>query len=213
MSKDLVARLRSLSHRRGVTLFMTLLAGFKILLMARSGRSDVCVATAMANRSQLSTERVIGPLVNTTLIRTRIAADLSFEDALSCVRDSVLEAYARQELPFDILAARLAEEDGLDPSSLIQASFILQNAFRPLKLPHVTVRSFAYPGGQRVLPIDRSWLSVVLKETPSGVTGSCSYKNDLFEPDALQHWIADYTTILAKAAANPETSLGRLSDR
>jgi amino acid adenylation domain-containing protein len=213
MSKDLVARLRSLSHRRGVTLFMTLLAGFKILLMARSGRSDVCVATAMANRSLLSTERVIGPLVNTTLIRTRIAADLSFEDALSCVRDSVLEAYARQELPFDILAARLAEEDGLDPSSLIQASFILQNAFRPLKLPHVTVRSFAYPGGQRVLPIDRSWLSVVLKETPSGVTGSCSYKNDLFEPDALQHWIADYTTILAKAAANPETSLGRLSDR
>jgi hypothetical protein len=77
----------------------------------------------------------------------------------------------------------------------------------------VTVRSFAYPGGQRVLPIDRSWLSVVLKETPSGITGSCSYKDDLFEPDTLQNWIADYTTILAKAAANPETSLGRLSDR
>lgn len=212
MSKDLVARLRSLSHRREVTLFMTLLAGFKTLLMARSGRTDVCVATAMANRSQLSTERVIGPLVNTTLIRTRIDADLSFQEALSCVRDSVLEAYARQELPFDILAARLAEEDGLDPTSLIQVSFILQNASRPLKLPHVTVRSFAYPGGQRVLPIDRSWLSVVLKETPSGITGSCSYKDDLFEPNTLQHWIADYTTILAKAAANPETSLGRLAD-
>jgi hypothetical protein len=213
IEKTLVARLRSLSHRRGATLFMTLLAGFKTLLMARSGRNDVCVATAMANRSQLNMERVIGPLVNTTLIRTRIDADMSFQEALGCVRDSVLEAYARQELPFDILAARLAEEDGLDPSSLIQASFILQNAFRPLKLPHVTVRSFAYPGGQRVLPIDRSWLSVVLKETPSGITGSCSYKDDLFEPDTLQHWIADYTTILAKAAANPETSLGRLSDR
>jgi non-ribosomal peptide synthetase component F len=212
MSKTLVARLRSLSHRRGVTLFMTLLAGFKTLLMARSGRNDVCVATAMANRSQLNMERVIGPLVNTTLIRTRIDADMSFQEALGCVRDSVLEAYAAQELPFDILAARLAEEDGLDPVSLIQVSFILQNAVRPLKLPEVTVRSFAYPGGQRVQPIDRSWLSVMLEETPSGVTGSCSYKNDLFEPNALQHWIADYTTILAKAAANPETSLGRLAD-
>jgi len=212
MSKTLVARLRSLSHRRGVTLFMTLLAGFKTLLMARSGRNDVCVATAMANRSQLNMERVIGPLVNTTLIRTRIDTDMSFQEALGCVRDSVLEAYAAQELPFDILAARLAEEDGLDPVSLIQVSFILQNAVRPLKLPEVTVRSFAYPGGQRVQPIDRSWLSVMLEETPSGVTGSCSYKNDLFEPNALQHWIADYTTILAKAAANPETSLGRLAD-
>jgi non-ribosomal peptide synthetase component F len=166
----------------------------------------------MANRSQLNMERVIGPLVNTTLIRTRIDTDMSFQEALGCVRGSVLDAYAAQELPFDILAARLAEEDGLDPVSLIQVSFILQNAVRPLKLPEVTVRSFAYPGGQRVQPIDRSWLSVMLEETPSGVTGSCSYKNDLFEPNALQHWIADYTTILAKAAANPETSLGRLAD-
>jgi non-ribosomal peptide synthetase component F len=150
--------------------------------------------------------------VNTTLIRTRIDADLSFQKALSRVRDSVLEAYARQELPFDILAARLADEDGLDPTSLIQVSFILQSAFRPLKLSDVTVRSFAYPDGQRVLPIDRSWLSVMLKETPSGIAGSCSYKEDLFEPNALQHWIADYTGILVKAAANPETSLGRLAD-
>ena len=83
---------------------MTLLTGFKALLLARSGRSDICVATAMANRSQMRTECVIGPLENTTLIRTRIDADLSFQEALSRVRDSVLEAYARQELPFDVLA-------------------------------------------------------------------------------------------------------------
>lgn len=211
---DLVARLRALSQRRGATLFMTLLAGFKTLLLARSGRNDVCVATAMANRSQLRTERVIGPLVNTTLIRTRIDEDLPFEEALRRVRESVLEAYARQELPFDILAARLAEEDGLDPASLIQVFFVLQNAFRqPLKLPDVAIRSFAYPEGQRVLPIDRTWLSVMLEETPSGITGSCTYKNDLFEPNTLRDWMADYKTILAKAAANPETSLGRLVDR
>jgi hypothetical protein len=211
--KDLVACLRSLSHRQGVTLFMTLLAGFKTLLMAQSGRNDVCVATAMANRSQLSTERMIGPLVNTALIRTRIDPDLSFQEALSRVRDSVLEAYARQELPFDILATRLAEEDGLDPASLIQVSLVLQNALRPLKLPDVTVRSFAYPDGQRVLPIDRTWLSVILKETPSGITGACNYKDDLFEPKTVRHWVANYRAILAKAAANPEMALGRLLDR
>jgi non-ribosomal peptide synthetase component F len=192
---------------------MTLLAGFKTLLMAQSGRNDVCVATAMANRSQLSTERMIGPLVNTALIRTRIDPDLSFQEALSRVRDSVLEAYARQELPFDILATRLAEEDGLDPASLIQVSLVLQNALRPLKLPDVTVRSFAYPDGQRVLPIDRTWLSVILKETPSGITGACNYKDDLFEPKTVRHWVANYRAILAKAAANPEMALGRLLDR
>ena len=77
---------------------MTLLAGFKAMLLARTGRSDICVATAMANRSQQWTERVIGPMENTTIIRTRMDSDLSFREALSRVRDSVLEAYARQEL-------------------------------------------------------------------------------------------------------------------
>ena len=93
---------------------------------------------------------MIGPVANTALIRTRIDADLSFQEALSRVRDSVLEAYARQELPFDILAARLAEEDGLDPASLIQVFFVLQNAFRrPIKLPDVAVRPFVIGKGSR----------------------------------------------------------------
>ena len=190
---------------------MALLAGFKTLLLARSGRTDLCVATAMANRSQLATERLIGPLVNTTLVRTRIEADLTFQEALSRVRDSVLEAYARQALPFDVLGRHLADDEGVDPESLMQASLVLQNAFRPLELPNVTLRSFAYPDGQRPLPIDCTWLSVMLKETPAGIAGSCSYKTDRFAPGTLKQWMRDYRAILAKAAANPETLLGRLS--
>jgi NRPS condensation-like uncharacterized protein/acyl carrier protein len=211
---ELVERLNALSHSQGATLFMTLLAGFKTLLLARSGRNDICVATPMANRSQPRTERVIGPVANTALICTRLDPDLSFQEALRRVRDSVLQACARQELPFDVLAARLAEEDGPDPASLTQVFFVLQNAFRrSLKLPPVAVRPFAYGEGQQVMAFDRTWLRVALKETPSGITGTCTYKNELFEPGTPQHWIEDYRTILAKAAENPETSLGRLADR
>jgi amino acid adenylation domain-containing protein len=212
LPNDLVLRLSAFGRRESASLFMTLLTGFKALLMARSGRNDICVATAMANRSQLRTERVIGPLVNTSLIRTRIEADMSFKDALGRVRESVLEAYGRQELPFDILAGELAEKGDLDAASLLQVSFVLHNAFRPLKLPNVTVESFAYFGGQRVLPVDRSWLSVMLEETSAGVVGSCDYKSDLFRPNALHDWMAAFGTILAKAAFEPETSIGRLAD-
>jgi acyl-CoA synthetase (AMP-forming)/AMP-acid ligase II/aryl carrier-like protein len=213
ISNDLTIRLSALGHSQGATLFMTLLAGFKTLLLARSGHNDICVATAMANRSQPKTERTIGPIGNTSLIRTRLDADLSFQEALRRVRDSILEAYARQELPFDILAARLAEENDLDPGSLMQVFFVLQNAFRrPLKLTGVAVQPFAYREGEPVVPIDRTWLRVTLKETASGIIGTCSYKNELFAPDTLRHWTADYRTILTKAAANPGTSLGRLAD-
>ena len=143
----LVARLSALSHGQGATLFMTLLAGFKTLLLARSGRNDICVATAMANRSQLRTERVIGPVgEHRAHPHPNSMPICRFRTHSGRVRDSVLETYARQELPFDVLAARLAEEEGLDPASLMQVFFVLQNAFRrPLKLPDVSVRPFAYP--------------------------------------------------------------------
>ena len=195
---------------------MALLAGFKAMLLARTGRGDICVATTMANRTQQWTERVIGPIENNTLIRTRMDSDLSFREALRRVRDAVLEAYARQELPFEILAARLAQEDDVDPASLVQVFFVLQNAIRrPLELPDVVAQSFgsAHREGRSVLPINRAWLTFMLEEKPSGIAGSCSYKVDLFEANTFQNWIAKYEAILAKAVANPERSLGLLTDR
>ena len=81
----------------------------------------------MANRTQQRAERVLGPLENTALIRTQMDLDLSFREAFSRVRDAVLDAYARQELPFDVLAARLKRESGIDPASLLQVFFVLQN--------------------------------------------------------------------------------------
>jgi acyl-CoA synthetase (AMP-forming)/AMP-acid ligase II/acyl carrier protein len=215
ISNDLIARLNALGHSRGATLFMTLLTCFKTLLLLRSGRNDICVGTTMANRSQPGRERVIGPFANTTLIRTRFDADLTFQEALDRVRDAVLEAYARQELPFDIIAARLAEEDGLDPASLVQFYFVLQVAFRRLvKLHDVAVRPFGYREGKSALaPIDRTWLRMSLNKTPSGITGVCRCKNELFERMSAQHWIGDYKAVLTKAVSNPKKSLGRLADR
>jgi amino acid adenylation domain-containing protein len=209
---DLVARLSALSRSQDGTLFMTLLAGFKVMLLARNGRGDICAATAMANRSEQRTERVIGPFENKILIRTRLDPDLSFREALGRVREAVLEAHARQHLPFEILAARLAEQDGVDPASLTQVFFVLQNAVRrPLELRDLTVRSFGNARyGQPVLPIDRTWLTLMLKEGPSGITGSCAYKEDLFGTGTLHQWMADYQAILAEAVADPERSIGRL---
>jgi Condensation domain len=212
VSNDLLTRMSSLSRSRGVTLFMSLLTGFKTLLLLKSGRDDICVATSMANRCQPGTERAIGPFANTTLIRTRLDADLTFGEALHRVREAVLEAYARQELPFDTIVTRLAQETGLHPASLVQVYFALQAAFRrPLQLPGVTAGPFEYQEGRSAMPIDRAWLSITLKETPAGITGICGHKADLFEPNTIQHWVADYTAILARAAASPDMQLGRLA--
>lgn len=212
---DLITGLNGFAARHNGTLFMSLLTGLKALLMSRMGRDDICVAIAMANRIHPDTDRVIGPFENTAIIRTRLDRDLSFTEAFDRVRRSVLEAHARQELPFDILAAQL-EEDGLDPASLVQVYFTLQNPLRqPLRLRDVAVRALGdvYREGQPVLPIDQTWLSLMLKERPSGITGSCSYKSDRFEGGTMAQWMRDFTSILAGATARPSLPLGRLLER
>jgi amino acid adenylation domain-containing protein len=216
LPQDLVVRLGQWARNQGATLFMTLLTGFKAMLLAQTGRTDICVATAMANRSHQRTEHLIGPLENTTLIRSQLHQDLSFREALGRVRAKVLAAHANQELPFSMLANRLAQDGDVDPASLIRAFFVMQNTSRrPLRLPDVAVRSFGtvYREGQPVLPIDHTWLTVMLKERASGMTGSCGYKEDFFTASTIQSWLVDYQKILAQAAANPETSLGRLVGR
>jgi acyl-CoA synthetase (AMP-forming)/AMP-acid ligase II/acyl carrier protein len=207
---EVLAKLGDLSHDRGVTLFVTLLAGFGALLLLRNARNDICVATAMSNRVQPGTQNVIGPFANTAIIRTRIDADLSFYEVLDRVREAVLGAYANQELPFDILADRLADECGLDPESLIQAYFVLQIAFRRLtKLSRVSVKPFGYREGLSLMPINCTSLTMTLNETPSGIVGACSYKRDLFTG---ARWVDDYNAILSKVAKNPQKPLGQLAE-
>ncbi|MGY3602902.1 MULTISPECIES: amino acid adenylation domain-containing protein [unclassified Bradyrhizobium] len=215
LSGDLVAAVTAFASRENGTLFMALLAGLKTLLAIQTGRDDICVATAMANRSRPDTEQVIGPFENTVIVRTRIDPGLSFRQAFARVRDSVLEAHARQELPFNILAARLAET-GIDPASLIQVYFTLQNPLRqPLKFSDVKIRTLgsAYREGQPVLPVNQTWLSLMLKERQTGITGSCSYKRELFGHHVIPQWMEDLVVILTRAAAQPDAPLQRLLRR
>lgn len=133
LERDLVGRLTALAGRHNCTLFMCLLTGLKGMLLARTGRTDIAVATAMANRAQPDTDRIIGPFENTVIVRTTITPELSFARALVRVRQSVLDAHGRQELPFSILADHL-EQEGIDPASLLQVYFTLQN---PLRQPSI----------------------------------------------------------------------------
>lgn len=215
LKRDLVARLTAYARQHNATLFMCLLTGLKALLLARTGRTDISVATAMANRAQPDTEGIVGPFENTVIVRSRITPELSFTQALGRVRQSVLEAHARQELPFNILADHL-EQEGIDPASLLQVYFTLQNPLRqPLELPDVAVQSIGNIAreGQPVLPVDQTWLSLMLKERPTGITGSCNYKGELLDGTMVGAWMEDLVVLLGAAINRPNTPLDRLLAR
>jgi hypothetical protein len=215
LERELIGRLTAFAGQHNATLFMCLLTGLKALLLARTGRSDISVATAMANRAQPDTDRIVGPFENTVIVRTKITPDLSFAQALVRVRQSVLDAHARQELPFNMLADQL-ELAGIDPATLLQVYFTLQNPLRrPLDLPDIAVQSIGNVAreGQPVLPIDQTWLSLMLKERPTGITGSCNYKRELLDGRMVGEWMEDLVALLGAAVAQPSTPLGRLLAR
>lgn len=216
LSRNLIKQVESFGRAHNGTLFMGLLTALNALLLMQTGRRDICIATSMANRTQPAMERIVGPLENTVIIRAQLEPDLSFAEAFGRVRRAVLDAHAHQELPFDVLAQRLAAEERIDPADLIQVYFTLQNPLRqPLKLAEVAVKPFGEVSreGQPVLPVNQTWLSLMLKERTSGVTGTLGYKSDLFEPVTMTQWVADFDAIVEAAVTAPQTSLARLLDR
>jgi len=125
---ETVERLRQLSQEAGVTLFMTLLAGFKILLKRYSDQEDVAVGMAIANRNRAEIEGLIGFFVNTLVLRTDMGGDPRVKELVGRVKGVTLEAYDHQDLPFEKLVEELQPERDLSRNPLVQVMVQYLNA-------------------------------------------------------------------------------------
>jgi len=204
LSNELTDALGSFSRQEGSTPFITLLTGFKTAMRNATGQHDLCIGTILANRSREEFEHVFGPLENIVPIRTHIGTNTSFRDAMTHVRSAMLEADARQLLPFEILSKKMREDCNTSWLSSFQIMFVFQNAIRQsLHLPNVDVRPFGdpYREGQPVLPISRMLLTFILRETASGIKGTCVYKQDVLDAELIERLLESYRTILTEAIA------------
>jgi amino acid adenylation domain-containing protein len=206
LSKSLSQKLKTLSQRCGVTLFMTLLAAFQTLLYRYTGQDDICVGSPIANRNRSETEGLIGFFVNTLVLRTHLAGNLSFQELLERVREVALGAYAHQDLPFEQLVEALQPERSLSHQPLFQVMFALQNApTEALELPGLTLSS---------LEIDTATakfdLTLSMEDTPQGLMGSLEYSTDLFDATTISRMLEHLQTLLEGIVANPQQRLADL---
>lgn len=200
--------LKVLSQQESATLFMTLLAGFKALLAAYTGQTDIIVGTDIANRHRPEIEGLIGFFVNQLVLRTEVSPELTFRQLLQRVREATLSAYSHQDVPFEQLVATLNPDRDLSRSPLFQVKFVLQNLPTP---------DWQLPGLQvEVLPdIDTGStaldLFLSLTETPQGLSGSLEYNTDIFTAETIQRLLTHFQQLLADAIANPAQPLLSLS--
>jgi amino acid adenylation domain-containing protein/FkbM family methyltransferase len=188
--------LRALSRREGTTLFMTVLAAFKVLLSRHSGLTDVVVGSPIAGRTRPELEPLIGCFVNPLVFRTDVSGNPDFIRLLQRVKEVTLSAYANQDVPFERLVEELQPDRGLMRNPLFQVAFSLQNASADID---PFVKDLADPATGTA----KFDLCLVITETPAGLAGSWEYDTDLFEETDIHRLTASFKTLLAGIAARP----------
>jgi acyl transferase domain-containing protein len=206
VSAEVAAGLRELSQREGVTLFMTLLAAFKVLLYRLTGEADVLVGAAVAGRPRPETERLIGLFVNTVVLRSDLSDQPRFRDLLGRVRETCLGAYAHQSLPFDRVVEHLRPERDAGHMPVCQVAFGLLNGMvKEVQLPGVEMRPEDY--GVSTARFD---LTLWMNEDAGELSGSWSYRTDLYREERVAGWGRQYVRLLEAVCADPGTRVGRL---
>ena len=206
-SKEFNEKLQAFSRERGVTAFMTLLAGFQILLSRYSNQDDVVVGTPIANRNRAEIEEMIGFFTNTLVLRTRLSDDATFAEVLAQVKETALGAYSHQDVPFEKLVEELQPERNLGQNPLFQVMFSLQNQPRPdFELPGLKLRFMSL--GEASAKFD---ISAFLSETPDGISGRIEYNTDLFDKPTVERMLAHYRALLDRAVEAPDKPMSRLA--
>jgi amino acid adenylation domain-containing protein len=196
--RQLADELRGVSRREGATLFMTLLAAFKVVLARYCGQDDIAVGTPVANRSHVELEPIIGCFVNTLVLRTDLSGEPSFRELLVRVRETCLGAYAHPDMPFEKLVEALQPERVLGQNPLFQVNFVMQDARAGGDLAFVTVAS----------PFD---VTLFVADVGDGtLRATLQYKRDLFEPGTMARLAGHYRTLLESVVADPASPISAL---
>jgi amino acid adenylation domain-containing protein/non-ribosomal peptide synthase protein (TIGR01720 family) len=203
---SLLEKIRSLSSRENATEFMTLLAGFSVLLHRYTDQQDICVGTPIANRSRSEIEGLIGLFINTLVLRAQINGTTSFRELLHQVRETTLQAYAHQDVPFDLVVDALHPQRDSAFSPLFQVMFILQNMpVRFHELPGLTLEMLEAETGASTFDLTFS-----LAAHAAGLEVSVEYNTDLFDPATIQRLLGHYQALLEALVCAPDTPIQRL---
>ena len=206
LSNDLSERLTSFSRKHGASVFMTLFAGFNALLSRYTGQHDIVVGTPTANRNRPETEDIIGYFANTLVLRTDLTGDPNFLEILRRVRETALDAYSHQDVPFEKLVEELNPSRSLSHNPLFQVMFSLQNTRRQaFELVDLELQPL-----EGTIVNTKFDLSMFLHETTRGIRGRIEYSTDLFEPAMIDRIADHYTRLLDTAVENSALALSHL---
>ena len=206
ISAELAQGIRMLGQRTGTTLFMTLLAGYVVLLRHYTRQSEIVVGSPIANRGRKELEHVVGFFVNNLVLRTQVAETDSFSDLLAQVREVCLNAFAHKELPFERLVDELHPERDTSRNPLFQVAFALQR--EALEAFHLDgLLASRVPVGAATTHVD---LECHVIESRRGLSIRLVGATDLFEESTIERMLEHYDRILQAVVSDPNIGIDQI---
>ena len=198
--KEMYAELRALSERENVTLFVTMLAAFQLLLARHSGQQDIVVGSTVPNRDRQEVQGVIGPFSDALPLRTELAGNDTFKELLKRVNTVVQEAHFHAELPFGKLLEELHLVRNLSHAPVFQVMCVLQKTTSETSsVSGLTLKPFAIETASTGLD-----LALLVNEEAGNLSCTAEYRTNLFNETTIERLIAHYRKLLASIVANPE---------
>ena len=204
---------KSFSQREGVTLFVTLVAAFKTLLHRYTGEQDLRVATHVANRNRPRTEGLIGPLVNTVILRTSLSGDPSAREVIRRVHATTLGALANQEIPLEAVVEAIERDRAVEPAALAQVMMWLQSSsLRPVASSDHGLAFEEVDPGMMLPQVTMTTFDVMLMlcESNQGLVGTCVYKPHLFGVEAIDRLLRGFQQVLEHMVMQPERPISQI---
>lgn len=204
--KTTADRLTALARAEGATLFMALLASFKVLLCRQAGQDDVVIGSPIQGRFRPETEDLVGFFVNTLPLRTKLPREISFREALRRVRETCLGAFENQAMPFEKLVEELKPPRDFSRTPVFQAFFSFQDTTnRRSNLGSLDLSQVHLHSG--VTPTD---ISFWVKETGQGITGAIDYCTALFDAATIARFAKQLEQLFEAVLKNPDAALSEL---
>lgn len=193
LSGKLAESIRALSVQEETTLFVTMLSAFKVLLHRYTRQEDVVIGSVVSGRTQPELENLVGPFSNPVALRASLAGDPSVKELIRQVRETCVDAFANQDIPFARLAVELQPETHLKQIPAFPVMFTLQNRGPgSFELPGLSIRPLRIHAG-----IFRSRLAFdVCDEADGSITLHIAYDTDLFEQNTIERLAGSYRHLL-----------------
>jgi len=197
----LTERLKSIAEQQSSTLYMVLLAAYKVLIYRYTDQEDICLGGVIANRQYEETESLIGVFINSLALRSIVDGRDNFLTFLDKVKCTCLDSYEHQDAPFEKVVEFVQPQRNIAVNPLFQIMVILQNA--PLELD-----------GHQMYPLDTETSNldqiVGFTETPNGLNLSIDYSTVLYNSKTIEKMVEHFSALCEAIAASPTTKIDEL---